>query len=36
MSFANLWTTITADQERKVKDEFFMDIILLVITVGIL
>jgi hypothetical protein len=36
MSFANLWTTITAEQERKVHDEFFMDIVLLAITIGIL
>ena len=36
MSFANLWTTITAEQERKVRDEFYLDIVLLVITVVLL
>jgi hypothetical protein len=36
MSFANLWTTITAEQERKVKEEFYLDIVLLVVTVCVL
>lgn len=36
MSFANLWTTISAEQERKVWNEFYLDIILLAASEGIL
>ena len=36
MSFANLWTSITAEQEKKVWNEFYLDIILLAISESIL
>jgi len=36
MSFANMWTSITEDQEKQIKQEFFMDIALLIVAVTIL
>lgn len=36
MSFANLWTSITAEQEKKVWNEFYLDIIMLIASEAIL
>jgi len=36
MSFGNLWTNVTEDQVKRVQQEFFMDIMLMLITCGIL
>ena len=36
MSFANMWTSVTEDQEKQIKQEFFMDIAMLVVAVTVL
>lgn len=36
MSFANMWTSITEDQEKQIRSEFYMDMALLVLTVTII
>ena len=36
MSFANLWTSISAEQERKVWNEFSLDLVCLVASEAIL
>ena len=36
MSFANMWTVLTAEQEKEIIQEFFLDILLLAITITVL
>ena len=36
MSFANMWTTLSADQEKEIKQEFFTDITLGIVCLAIL
>ena len=36
MSFANMWSSITLEQEKQIKKEFFMDIICMILLVTIL
>jgi hypothetical protein len=36
MSFGNLWTNVTEEQAKRVQSEFFMDMLLMFISVTIL